>query len=381
MGRSTYAVLVLSLALAWQYITVKVNYGGNWTALFCTGDAIPVPDALEAENVYVFQHSYGFDAQFYHYIAHDPIPPGDLMEQVELPGLRYRRILLPWLAYALSLGNQRAIDLCYVVAGFFFVFLGTWWMGRYASQLGLPPAWSLVFPLSPAVIVFVDRLTVDHALAALTVAFALFAVRRPSWQLYVTLMLAPLARETGLLLTAGYCLHCLIWRHWKSAAIFATSGLPWLGWVAYVAHATGPAVYETSYVPFRGVVHWLLHPVDYPEHVPLPGLVQAADILGLLGIVLAIGLAAVLFWRRKSDPVAIAAVLFAAVAVFVQRTDVWETVFNYGRIFTPLLLLVAVGWMPQRPKLAVLPMVLMAPRLLMQYGNQVRGVANAVFGG
>ena len=120
MGRSTYAVLVVLLALAWQHLTVKVNYGGNWTALFCTGDAIPPPAALESENIYVFPDSYGFDGQFYHYIAHNPIPPNELTSRVELPGLRYRRVLMPLLAYALSLGNQRAVDLGYVVAGLLF---------------------------------------------------------------------------------------------------------------------------------------------------------------------------------------------------------------------------------------------------------------------
>ena len=72
--------------------------------------------------------------------------------------------------------------------------------------------------------------------------------------------------------------------------------------------------------------------------------------------------------------------LFAILTAFVQRFDVWESVYNYGRIFTPLILLVVVGWLPLRPRLAVLPIAFLMPRLVMQYGKQLLGVANAVLG-
>lgn len=49
------------------------SLGGNWTALFCTGSEFkPVPAPLRSDNIYIFQGTFGYDGQEYHYIAHDP---------------------------------------------------------------------------------------------------------------------------------------------------------------------------------------------------------------------------------------------------------------------------------------------------------------------
>src|SRR6266545_2530619 len=70
----TVAGAALALALAWLWATVELNYGGDWTALYYTGDRIVLPPALAAEeNVYRFAGSAGYDGQFYHLIAHDPL--------------------------------------------------------------------------------------------------------------------------------------------------------------------------------------------------------------------------------------------------------------------------------------------------------------------
>ena len=48
-----------------------------------------------------------------------------------------------------------------------------------------------------------DRMTVDVALAALTVAFAVYWKTGSWWKLFIVLVLACLVRETGLLLVGG----------------------------------------------------------------------------------------------------------------------------------------------------------------------------------
>ncbi len=373
MGRVFIASLVVLLALGWQYATVSVNYDGNWTALFCTAGRRPVPPALAGERVYTFEDSEGFDAQFYHYIAHEPLP-GEMAPYIEAARMRYRRILMPATAWLLSLGRQDAIDFAYLAAGYLFLVLGMLWTGRYAARLGLSERWTLIFAAAPASIVFVDRLTVDHALAALTAAFALHAVRRPSWKLWVILALVPLAREIGILLTVAYCLYCLIWREWKLAGVFAASAVPFGLWNLFLTRVTPPAPYETPVAPLSRLVHWLTHAQPYPPDVPLRTLVEAGDVLALLGAVAGMVLAGVLVVRRRSDPAALAAAGFALLAIFVQRDDVWQTPYNYGRIFSPMFLLVALGWMPVNRWLGVLPLALITPRLLMQYGRQAQGI-------
>ena len=380
MGKTTWATLCLVLVLSWQCVTVTFNYGGNWTALFCTGDMYPVPPQLASENIYVFSDSTGYDAQFYHYIAHDPVPPGEMFAYVEAPRMRYRRILMPALAYLIAFGQEQFIDFSYFAAGYLFLFLGVWWLGAYAEQLGLHSAWGAAFLLMPASIVFVDRLTVDHALAALTAGFVLYAARQSRWKLYAVLALAPLARETGLLLVCAYTLHCLVGKHWKRAAVYATAALPWLGWSVFLWFRTEPASYATSLVPLRSLLHRLVNPVDYPPDVPLERLVQFGDAMALLGMLAAIVLGLVYFARVPRNPIAIAGLLLALMAVLLQKTDVWQTVYNYPRIFCPLVVVVMATWLPRRPWLAVLPLALMTPRLLMQYGKQLMGIIDKLPG-
>ncbi len=379
MGRFTIAGLPILLALCWQYSTVTFNYHGNWTALFCAGQTRPLPPQLQDENIYLFKGSRGFDGQFYHIIAHQPLP-GDMLPYIEAPQLRYRRILLPGLAYVISFGRHRLVDFCYVAVGFLFFFLGLWWLAEYVKTCGLPVQWALIYAALPASLVFIDRLTLDHVLAALCVGFAYYAVRRPSWQLYVILMLAPLAREIGLLLTAAYLFYCVVRRNWRFAVLYSTTAIPWLLWNWYLTSTIGFGIYPTSLVPLSGLLGHLIHPRDYPPGVPLVGLVQVADFAALLGMLLALGLAVVLVLKRKTDPVAVAALLFAGLTVSVQNYEAWSTVYNYGRIFSPLLVLVALGWLPRNRWLAVAPLILITPRVVIQFGQQVLGVLGGVIG-
>jgi hypothetical protein len=94
----------------WQWATVTANYGGNWTALFCTGAVQQHPPLAASERVYLFANSTGYDGQFYHYVAHDPMMRSDLKSYIDDPGLRYRRILIPLLAYGIATGRSQWVD-------------------------------------------------------------------------------------------------------------------------------------------------------------------------------------------------------------------------------------------------------------------------------
>ncbi len=367
---------VAALAVfGWQWTTVTANYGGNWTALFCTGSVEPPPALVAAERIYIFQGSTGYDGQIYHYIAHDPFLQTGLGTSMGDARFRYRRILVPALAYALALGRFQWIDGAFVAVCLLSIALGVYWACRYTQMKGLAAAWGLLFLLFPGTPVTVDRLVLDGALAAATAAFLLYA-ERPGWKLFLVLCCAPLIRETGFLLIAGYCGWLLLRRRWGMAAAYLSSVLPALAWFAYVGLRTAPsATYRTSLVPFSGIIRAALHPFEYPPGTPLIGWVQAADGVALGGCVLAIVLAFMCFVRRPADPTRIAMVLFAALAVILQRTDVWQNAFNYGRIFAPLF--VCLGAMAAQTRRAslLLPAALMAPRLAIQFAPQILGIA------
>jgi len=188
--------LAVALACAgclsgWQALTVHYSYGGNWTGLFCTGALFKAhPAALRSENIYLFQNSFGYDGQLYHYIAHDPFFRRNFSDNIDSPRVRYRRILVPGLAFLLALGQDRAVDAAYVVVVAGFIFLGAYWLSRMAVAQGYSVALGLLFGLVPAVLVSVDRLTVDVALAACCVGFALYARDQSPYKLYAVLAVA-----------------------------------------------------------------------------------------------------------------------------------------------------------------------------------------------
>src|ERR1041385_915357 len=154
------AILALAAVLAvwlWQLATVHFNYGGNWTALFCTAPDWRIPPFLLGENIFKFPAgSLGYDGQMYHLIAHDPWMHRGAVAAMDDPALRYRRILVPMLAWLLALGRDSAIHAAYFAVILGFVFLGVYWLARVMAIRGRHPAWGLMFLLMPATLVSID---------------------------------------------------------------------------------------------------------------------------------------------------------------------------------------------------------------------------------
>src|SRR5512147_1236944 len=159
LNRSSLAVALLAVALAfgWQALTVHLNYGGNWSALFCAGGKIAVPPSLASEDLYVFPNSTGYDGQFYRFVAHDPFLQTEIRKYLDDQRVRYRRILVPLLAWLFAAGQNGTVDAAYRAVILLFVFLGAWWLSRYAVLRGAAPAWGLAFLLVPGTIISLDR--------------------------------------------------------------------------------------------------------------------------------------------------------------------------------------------------------------------------------
>lgn len=190
-----YALAAVFLALVWQSFTVHFNYGGNWTALFCSGDRWPPP--AELGGTYVFPNSTGFDGQFYRYVAHDPWMRSGWAEHFDVPVMRRSRILLPAAAWLLALGQDRFVDAAYITAVLLCIFLGTWWLGRWAELHNRRGAWGLAFLALPATLISIDRMTIDVALTALCAGVLLYSARDCPVRVAALLAAAPLIRETG----------------------------------------------------------------------------------------------------------------------------------------------------------------------------------------
>jgi hypothetical protein len=364
------AAAVLLIA-CWQWATVTANYGGNWAALFSAGAKQRQPPLAAIEHVYLFAGSDGYDGQFYHYIAHDPFLRSDLKNYIDDPRLRYRRIFIPLLAYGLALGQSEWIDPAFRLVCLFSIGLGVYWSYRIAQDAGLSKAWGLLFLAMPAIPITVDRMVIDGGLAALTAAF-LFYNRRPSWKLFVVLMCAALTRETGFLLVLACCAPLAWRREFRVAGIFLLSAAPALAWYAYVQiHTTGQPQ-DVSMVPFSSILRVLRNPLEYPPGIPFVDVVRAADYLALAGMLLALALAFRFFTAH--DPIRITAMLFATLAVVVQPIETWQSVYAFGRIYTPVLLCLAAIAAQLRNPWLLTPVAMILPRLAIQLAPQALGV-------
>ena len=146
------AILVVIGALAYMSVNVACNYGGSVSGLFYTGSATVVPAAVLAHTVRVNDRT-GYDAQFYHLMAHDPFMTQGYNRFVDNAEMRWRRIGVPALAAMLSFGSDRLVDYTYVAVELAFLFLGTLWLGQYAALAGRSGYAALVFAGIPAVMV------------------------------------------------------------------------------------------------------------------------------------------------------------------------------------------------------------------------------------
>jgi hypothetical protein len=381
---ATWAVVALALLLLWQFLTVHYNRAGNWNALFLTGQLFAVPPDL-ARGTYLFPGT-GFDGQMYRYVAHDPFLQRGYARYLDNPGERYRRILVPALAYFLAAGHQPLIDASYIAIIGLFVLLGAYWLSRWAVLVGAHPAWAIAFLLLPATLISMDRMTVDVALAALTVAYAVYWKTGSWWKLFIVLLLACLVRETGVLLVAGACLFDWINRRFARGVLWASASMPMFAWYWFVhgvfretTHYGAPAWFLKKLGP--GLFYSLLQPPRYPLPATLEAISRFADVLALAAILFASIVAIVLFLRvRPKGPLAIAALLFAALVFALTGTQYWTDAYGYPRVFSPLLILIALPSIAREAGtlspwwLSLVPVLVVDLRVGMQFVWAISGV-------
>jgi hypothetical protein len=373
-----------------MFLTVHYNYGGNWTALYLIGPRTPVPPSIPAERLYIFPNSSGYDGQSFHVMAHDPWMRRGTPAQVEIETFRYARILVPALAWMIALGQDRWIDPAYYTVILAFVFLGVYWTAGCAARASLHPAWGLAFLLSPATLTSLDRMTVDIALAALCAAFVLYADRgaraKDGWRIALVLACALLTRETAWILFAAYEIFLLVSRRFEDAWFTVAAAIPAVAWHFYIAARAGDVAIPPDalgWIPGAGFFDRLTHPAVYDLSPPVAHLAVAFDYLALAGVALAVAIAirilvAGVAGREPSTALAYAIFGFALIAVFLVPGGGWDDAYAFGRIFAPLLVLIAMYAMasraPSRIWLGLAPALLVDSRIALNLGKQALGV-------
>jgi hypothetical protein len=372
MRALTAASVACVIAAAWLAVNIAGAYDGDWSGLFYTGAEATLPSELEAHTRRVDDPT-GYDGQFYHLLAHDPLMRRGFTGHIDNLSLRWRRIGVPALAYLLAAGNDGAVDYLFAAIQLVFVFLGTYWLARYAEQQGRQAAWGLAFLLVPAVLVSLDRMTIDLPLAALTAGFAFYAGSTNRTALYAVLALAPLVRETGMILTAGWFVHAALRRDSRAVLLSAATAAPAIAWWGYVRGRTwadGTDWYGAY--PLSGIIERTLQGSGIP---PLSAWLQTAAALEEVanaGMWLAFALAGYLAWKRSAGHLELTAILFALFASMLGRLDIWTSAYAAGRTMSPLLLVLGLLALRGRNWVFAAPLLLMLPRIALQYQAQLK---------
>ena len=240
---------------------------------------------------------YGYDGQFYYFIAADPANARHYMHvgTTDQAGIRYARITYPLAARAAGLGSARAVPYALIVLNLLGVLVGTGALAAWLRRRGRSPAFALVYGLWPGIVFAVFRDLAEPLVYGLVPVAALLFDLRSNRRLVaagVLLALALLGRETAIAFalvgTGVLAAHDRSWR--RPAWFLALTVGPMLAWrIALTAwlHVTTlePAGGGRVLLPFYGMrawwpwdsVHWLMF---WTLDVPL--LLAAAAALYLL---------------------------------------------------------------------------------------------------
>jgi hypothetical protein len=376
----TLAILAATVAFAWQALTVHYNYSGNWTALFGGGTLFAAPpDALNSEHIYRFPNSRGYDGQIYHIMAHDPFMVRAFLRAIDSPQYRYRRILVPALAWAVALGQDRFVDHAFIAVIVFCIFLGVLWVAALARLCGRSTVWALGLFAVPAVVVSLDRMTVDGALIALIAGVSYYAQKKNWAIVFLLCMFAGLVRETGLLVPIGVAAWSLFQRNFQRAGRMALSVSPTLLWYLYINVRVPADEYRLSLVPLGGLITRLASPYPYQFGVGINFIATSLDYLALIGIMLSFLYCVWNARRLINHPDGCIALGFAVLVMLISSQDVWRDAFSFARVFSPLLFLTALDSMRTHSLAGSAPVLITAPRIWLQFGFQVLGVLRGVW--
>jgi len=347
-----WAALAVLLVFAWMAATVAANYDGHWSGLFRTGQKFAVPPHLEA-STYRDPSPYGYDGQFYRFLAHDPLLRKGTAAYIDAPILRARRILVPGAAWLLACGQPGLIDGAYIVVILASIFGGVYWLGALFIRQGRRAYLGLLFLIVPATVASIDRMTVDITLAALAAGFAFYLLENREPELWLVTAAAGLVRETGLLFAAACVLAALLQRDFRKSALWAATALPALGWYAYLhwglpqlAQVPGGGEAAPAWVYPRFRLGILLRALDPPCY-PLPPLKEAIarglDVVALIGMMAAFVLAALRLRVAPRGALRIALALQLLLLLAMTSKGFWNTPFGYARPFGPLFVLLLAG--------------------------------------
>jgi hypothetical protein len=191
------------------------------------------------------------------------------------------------------------------------------------------------------------------------------------------------------LLVAGCCMFELVHKRFTRVVIWASCTLPTLAWYLFLRRSLdtrresgGPRLYLWDKNP--SLFGRILHPPRYPLPAAQEALARSLDVLAIVAF---LGMVVAAIWLvriRPMSPIAISAVFFAAMALALSgHYRYWEDCNEYARVFSPLMILIAIPWLTRQADPGVRWLILLLPvlidlRLGVQYVAPIGGVVRGL---
>jgi hypothetical protein len=259
------------------------------------------------------QSEFGYDGQFYFFIAADPAHARDYMHvgSEDQSAIRYARIVYPGLSYVLSAGQPSAVPSVMLALNLLAIGGGTWALALWLRRRGRSPWFAALYGLWPGMILSVVRdLSEPLAYCFAALALLVFDKRRP-WPSAALLALSLLTRETTIGFVLAFALAIALRDVVRGLAFLAAAVAPMVVWRVVLTAWFHLTTLESAHsglkavLPFYGMYarypfdwqHWVL---VWTVYVPL--LAAGAGCLYLLA-------------RRRA--VDLALLLVVNVAIFV----------------------------------------------------------------
>jgi hypothetical protein len=303
------------VALAYVALTLA-RYGGN-----------PVQFALVGTRYDpgVAGGTWGYDGQFAYQIARDPLGASRFLD---VPAYRYQRILYPLGAWTLAVGQGALIPWTLIAINWLALVAGTRFTEDILAGRGTSRWYALGYGLFGGLMMAV-RLDLTEPLAYALAQAAVLSYERGRWRSAAGwLALAALAKETTLLVAAGFLLSFALSRRWRSLIEWAVIvGVPFAAWQvilrvelgAWGIGSGGALATPFEVIPYRGL--WSLAAVNTRAFVLIALIMIPMALLpGLVALVAALHDMA----RRDVHPLVCLLLMNALVIPFTPQSTLRE---------------------------------------------------------
>jgi hypothetical protein len=336
--RSAMLIALLVLLLGSLFAGARLHANdGDPTAFVAAGDKVTSPS--QAPELSVKEDSLGYDGQYFHRLARNPLSreAREFGTRLDRPAYRHQRIAYPAVVWALTGGRADLVPWALIGVNLTALTALGYLAARLAQGAGRPAWWGLVVAGWPGLLVALAY-DLSEVLAAALLAATLLALRRRQWHSATVLLVAAgLTRETTLVVALAIVAAAVV-RRWPPGAwaraltgdgptVPVAVGLIPLGiaggfrvaltwWWADVS-TTGPDIPSFVGVPFAALARQL---GSWLVGGDVVGYYQLFQVVVLIAVVFALG--RTLFERSAGLPHERVALL--ATLVVLSMLPVWD---------------------------------------------------------